>query len=67
MLAHQPEVTRLIHRERVQQLEDDAQQPIGNGLVAFAQLALPARTHTARGMRSHWLGAAPSRRRQLRS
>jgi hypothetical protein len=28
MLSHQPEVTRLIHRERVQQLTDDAQQPI---------------------------------------
>lgn len=28
MLAHQPEVTRMIHRERVQQLADDAQQPM---------------------------------------
>ena len=28
MLSHQPEVTRLIHRERVQQLTDDAQHPI---------------------------------------
>ena len=28
MLAHQPEVTRLIHRECVQQLKDDAQQPM---------------------------------------
>ena len=28
MLAHQPEVAGLIHRERVQQLTDDAQQPM---------------------------------------
>jgi hypothetical protein len=28
MLAHQPEVTRLIHREYVQQRQDDAQQPM---------------------------------------
>ena len=28
MLAHQPEVANLIHREYIQQLADDAQQPI---------------------------------------
>ena len=28
MLPHQPEVSRLIHHERVQQLTDDAQQPM---------------------------------------
>ena len=28
MLSHQPEVSRLIHHERVQQLADDAQQPM---------------------------------------
>jgi hypothetical protein len=28
MLSHQPEVTRMIHREYVQQLADDAQQPM---------------------------------------
>jgi hypothetical protein len=28
MLSHQPEVIRLIHHEHVQQLPDDAQQPI---------------------------------------
>jgi len=28
MLSHQHEVTRMIHRERVQQLTDDAQQPM---------------------------------------
>ena len=28
MLSHQPEVIDLIHREHVQQLTDDAQQPI---------------------------------------
>lgn len=28
MLSHQPEVIDLIHREHVQQLRDDAQQPM---------------------------------------
>jgi hypothetical protein len=28
MLSHQPEVIRLIHHEHVQQLTDDAQQPL---------------------------------------
>jgi hypothetical protein len=28
MLSHQPEVIGLIHREHVQQLRDDAQQPM---------------------------------------
>jgi hypothetical protein len=28
MLSHQPEVIGLIHREHVQQLTDDAQQPM---------------------------------------
>jgi hypothetical protein len=28
MLSHQPEVIHLMHREHVQQLTDDAQQPI---------------------------------------
>ncbi len=43
MLSHQPEVSRLLHEERVAQLAGDAQQP-----VTRASLATPRRRRTSR-------------------
>ena len=43
MLSHQPEVSRLLHQERVAQLASDAQQP-----ATRAPLTPPRRLRTSR-------------------
>jgi|tagenome__1003787_1003787.scaffolds.fasta_scaffold16479688_1 hypothetical protein len=41
MLSHQPEVTGLIHREHVQQLKDDAQQPMESVSLPAHHFGIP--------------------------
>ena len=39
MLSHQPEVSRLLHQDRVQRLADDAQQPMRHPHLPSSRIA----------------------------
>jgi hypothetical protein len=61
MLSHQPEVINLIHRERVQQLTDDAQQPMQSVSLPSHGFGFP-HVLSRLAARAH-VGLAPRHRR----